>query len=67
MKMIILTFELTDDLGIKSIAYDYNDTELPSNSESLGKIAMAIIKSISLNKDSLIVQDLLNELNIEVK
>ena len=67
MKLIQLTFELTDELGIKSISYVYNDTDLPSNSETLGSIAIAILKAINLNKDSLLVQDLLNELNIEVK
>jgi len=66
-KIIQLTFVLTDDLGIKSIAYDVNDTELPSNGQTLGMIAMAMIKALHLNKDSVLVQDLLNELDIKVE
>ena len=66
-KFIQLTFGLTDDLGIKSIAYDINETELPSNGETLGMIAMGMIKALHLNKDSVLVQDLLNELDIKVE
>ena len=64
MKNIQLSISLSDDLGIKAIVYDYNDTELPSNSETLGNIAIAILKSLHLNKDDLLIQDLLNELDI---
>lgn len=64
MKNIQLSISLSDDLGLKAIVYDYNDTELPSNSETLGNIAIAILKSLHLNKDDLLIQDLLNELDI---
>lgn len=64
MKNIQLSISLSDDLGIKAIVYNYNDTELPSNSETLGNIAIAILKSLHLNKDDLLIQDLLNELDI---
>jgi len=64
MKNIQISISLSDDLGIKAIVYNYNDTELPSNSETLGNIAIAILKSLHLNKDDLLIQDLLNELDI---
>lgn len=64
MKNIQLSISLSDDLGIKAIVYNYNDTELPSTSETLGNIAIAILKSLHLNKDDLLIQDLLNELDI---
>ena len=67
MAAISLMINLNDELGITSIVYSYNDTELPSNSETLGKISLAILKSLHLNKDSLLVQDLLSELNIDVQ
>lgn len=66
MAIIQLMLNLTDDLRIKNIIYEYNDTNLPSNSETLGNIAVAILRSLKLNKDSLVVQDLLIELNIDL-
>ena len=66
MKMIQLTLSLTDELGIESIAYMWNDTELPSNAETLGKIALGILEAIKLNHDHLVIQDLLNDLNISL-
>lgn len=65
MKTIQLTFNLSEDLAMKSIIYSYNDTDLPSNSETLGNIAIAMLRSLNLNKDDLIVQDLLIELDIK--
>jgi hypothetical protein len=65
MKTIQLTFNLSEDLAMKSIVYSYNDTDLPSNSETLGNIAIAMLRSLNLNKDDLIVQDLLIELDIK--
>lgn len=64
MKAITLTFNLTDELGLKSIVFDYNDTGLPENSETLRKIAIATLKAISDNQESCGVQDLLNDLDI---
>jgi len=66
-KTISLIINCSDELGITSIVYSYNDTGLPSNSETLGKIAITILKSLRLNADSLLVQDLLNELDIQVE
>ena len=65
MSIIQLTFELSDDLGLKSITFDYNDTKLPSSSETLGNIAIAILRAIEVNKDDLVIQDLLSELGIK--
>lgn len=66
MKHIKLDIILTDDLGIHSVVFDQNDTELKSDSKLIEKIAVTLIKSTHLNKDSLIVQDMLNELNIGI-
>ncbi len=66
MRAINLTLHLSDELGIKSIDINYNDTNLPSNSELLFNIAMTLLKSLHLNEDSVKVQDLLQELNIKV-
>lgn len=67
MPTIQLMINLTDELGIKSIVFSYNDTRLPNNSETLGLIAAAMLKSLSLNNESLLVQDFLNELDIKVQ
>ena len=66
MKCIRLEIILTDDLGIKSISIDQNETGLPSNSGLIRKVAIAVLQSISLNKESIQVQDMLNELNIKL-
>lgn len=67
MKYIQLGIVLTDDLILRSLTFQANDTGLPSNSELALNIAQAIAKSISLNKESVSVQDMLNELNIRIQ
>lgn len=67
MKYIQLGLHLTDDdLGLKKVTIDHNDTDLESNSKLLELVAFAIIKSLRLNKESLMVQDLLSELGIDM-
>lgn len=65
MKHVKLTIHLSDELTIKQVTIDYNDTELPSDSGLIQKIAFTLLKSISANKDDMKIQDLLNELNIK--
>ena len=65
MKEIILSINLNDDLAIKSCEIIYNDTGLKSDSELINRVAFALIKSIHVNKDSISVQDLLNETNLK--
>jgi hypothetical protein len=66
MQTIQLSLAITDNLGLKSVQITTNTTSLPNNSNTIRLIALALLKSINDNKDSLIVQDLLNELDIEV-
>ena len=66
MKHITLTFNIDDNMGLRSVTYDYNDTSLPNDSNMLEMIAVALLKSVRDNKDTLIVQDLFNELGIDV-
>lgn len=65
MKTINLSLILNERLGLKSVTINYNDTDLPSDSELIRKVSITLLKSLSLNKDTIIVQDLLNELGIE--
>lgn len=65
MKYIELGIFLTDDLGIKSIVIDQNDTGLESDSKLLKKVCIAILESLSLNKQDVEIQDMLNNLNIK--
>lgn len=65
MKYIQLGINLTDDLGIRSVVVGINTTDLPSDSHLIEIVAFTLLKSLSLNKDSVMVQDLLNELGIE--
>lgn len=62
---IQLGIHLTKDLGLNMVTVDHNTTSLPSDSVLIKKLSFALLKSISLNKDDLALQDLLNELNIE--
>ena len=65
MKYVELGIFLTDDLGIKAVVIDQNETGLPSNSELIEKVCITLLKSLSLNKEDVQLQDLLNELNIK--
>jgi hypothetical protein len=67
MKHITLTLKLTDNLGIKSIIIDDNETELPSDSNLIKICAIAMLESIAINKEDLQVQDILNDLDIKVQ
>lgn len=64
MRYIQLGIHLTDDLGIKLVTIDHNDTGLKTDSDLLLQIAFTMLKSLNLNKESVKVQDLLNELDI---
>ena len=64
MKYLILTYTISDDLLLKQIDFDYNDTGLSDDTKTLLKISIATIKAILKNEESSAVQDLLNELNI---
>lgn len=57
---------MTEDLGIKSVAIDYNDTHLKDDGKLIELIAIALLKGLKANNDSIIVQDLLNELNLKI-
>ena len=65
MKHIQLRFVIGNDYSLKSVIFDYNDSGLPSDSALLKNLAMAMLKSLVKNKESIAVQDLLNELDIE--
>lgn len=65
MKLICLWLELTDELGLKSVVIDHNDTGLPSDSELLKKVAWALLKSLHHNHEELTINDLMNEINEE--
>lgn len=65
MKCIEISIFLTDDLRLKSIAIDKNDTGLESDSKLLKKVCISILQSISLNKQDIEIQDILNNLNIK--
>lgn len=67
MKHIQISIDLTDELGIKSASVNYNDTGLKSDSELVIKVAYALLQSFSVNKDEVLLQDLLRDVNISVE
>lgn len=65
-KQITLSFHLEgENLGLKSVTFDVNETDLPNDSELLKMLATTLLKSIIINKQDVLVQDLLNELDIK--
>jgi len=65
MKYIQLGIELDDELVMKSVEIQHNDTEMPNDSKLLKATSVAMLKSIIQSSDSLAVQDLLHELGID--
>ena len=55
---------LNERLGITSATIDHNTTDLPSDSELIKRVAFTLLKSLQLNKEDVMLQDLLNELDI---
>lgn len=61
---IQLDFDLTEDLGVRSVGIAYNDTGMPSDSILIKRIAIATLKALSMNSEDVQLQDILNGLNI---
>ena len=66
MKIIQITFNLTDELGIKSIVIDQNDTGLPNNTDTIENLAFALYKVIKVNRQDLQIQDILHESKLKL-
>lgn len=64
---IQLGVHLNEGLGITSVTIDHNTTDLPSDSELIKKVAFTLLKAINLNKEDVMLQDLLNEMDITRK
>ena len=67
MHHIQLGLHLNEKLGLKSVSIDFNSTDLNNDSKLLEILAFTILRGLKINKDSVLVQDLLNELNIETE
>lgn len=65
MPYIQIGLSLNPELGLKSVSINFNDTGLPDDSELIKKIAIVLLTAISMNSESVKVQDLLNELGIQ--
>ncbi len=67
MKHVQLTLHMTDELALKSVSIDFNSTHFPNDSKLVKLACLTLLKSLHLNKDSVLVQDLLYELGIETQ
>jgi len=63
---IQLGVHLNEGLVIKAVTIDENTTDIPSDSKLIKRVAFNLLKSIQLNKEDLMLQDLLNELDINL-
>ena len=61
MKTIQLHLSFTDELGLKSIIFQYNDTGIPSDRELLKSIANGIIQNIEIDEMIDEAKELLNK------
>lgn len=67
MPTIVLQLDISNDLGVKSVIIDYNDTGLPDDSNLIRKVAITLLKCLDQNEDSIKTADMLNELGIPVQ
>ena len=63
--VITIEVELSEKLTLISAGIGINSTDLPSNGATLKKVVDALHKVMNLDSDSIGVQDLLHDLNIE--
>lgn len=66
MKKIILELEISDEMTLKSVIIQENDTDMPNDSTTIRKLGWTIFKACEENKESCAIQDLMSEVNEEV-
>ncbi len=66
MKYIQIGFHFDDDLGLRKIQFQHNETELKNDSELIKNLAITMLRSVNLNKNDCLLQDLLNDLDINL-
>jgi len=64
MKYIQLGITLNDDLAIKSVIIQHNDTGLEDDYKLLKLVSIALLKSVILNEEDLELKDILKECGI---
>lgn len=65
MGYIQLTIFLREDLGIKGVRVDHNDTGFIEDANFMESLAATLLATVKEHKDSIKVQHLLNELGIK--
>lgn len=65
MKHLIISFEFNEELGLQSLEFIENETNLPNDSKLLKRLAICILKSVELNPEDMSTHDLLVELGIK--
>lgn len=65
MKNLTISFEFSDDLGLKKLVFLNNNTGQLSDSKLLKRLAICILKSVELNPADMSTHDLLVELGIK--
>lgn len=65
MKTIVLHVSITEEMKLKEVTFTYNDTGLQSGKILLENIALAILKTLEMDKNQDEINDLLSELKIK--
>lgn len=65
MKNLTISFEFSDEGGLKELTFLNNDLDQLPDSKLLKNLAMCILKTIDANQQDVQVHDLLVELDIQ--
>ena len=65
MKKIVISFEITEDNKLKSTTFEFNDTPMKSDSDTLMKLLFTGLKALSINREDVKIQDMLNDIGIK--
>lgn len=67
MKYLELGIELSDELALKSIIFHCNETGIEGSARLLRLLAIALLKSIEMNKEDIELQDILFKNGISIE
>ena len=58
-KLIMLGIGLTDNLTIKKVWFEINETDLPDDHRTIELVANGLLKSVEANRGELLVKELI--------
>ena len=65
MRTITISFEITEENKLKSTTFEFNNTSMKSDSETLMKLFYTGLKALTINSEDVKIQDMLNDVGIK--